>query len=222
MQRISVTLTWAQSLDGRIATRTGDSQWISGDETLVLSQELRKSHDAIAVGINTALRDDPLLTCRLPDCANPLRVVFDSGLRLPPDSKLTATAHETPTVVFCAPLSGLTTAGLERKSTLEDLGIRVVALPPAPSGGLSLKAALESLRGSGVASLMVEGGSTLLTAFLKEGLASRAVVVTAPIFIGSGIEAVGDLGTARLSDALRPKKSSVRPMGADAVWELEL
>jgi 5-amino-6-(5-phosphoribosylamino)uracil reductase/diaminohydroxyphosphoribosylaminopyrimidine deaminase/5-amino-6-(5-phosphoribosylamino)uracil reductase len=218
-----VTLAYAQSLDGRIATASGDSQWISGTETLGLSQELRGAHDAIAVGINTVLRDDCLLTCRLPDRRSPLRVVFDSRLRMPPSCRIAQTARGTPAVVFCAVGETGTPDGKRRAKALLDLGVRIIELPRDPGlPGLNLETALERLGGLGAASLLVEGGSALLTSFLSTRLANRLVVVTAPLFIGRGIEAVGDLKVDRLTDALRPRKATVRMMGCDAVWEMEL
>jgi hypothetical protein len=95
-----VTLAFAQSIDGRIATITGESQWISGEETLSLSQEIRAASDAILVGVGTVIRDDPRLTCRLPGSPSPLRVILDGRLRVPLSSTILRTASEYPTVVF--------------------------------------------------------------------------------------------------------------------------
>lgn len=224
---IRVTLAYAQSIDGRIATKTGDSQWISGNETLILSQELRKNHEAIAVGINTVLRDDPLLTCRLPNCRNPLRIVFDSRLRLPPSCQIAATAFEVGTLVFCD-ADELVKPETERRSALlRNLGITVQGLSSGketggPGKGLSLRDALDYLSGLGMDSLLVEGGAALLTAFLLSGFVRKVVVVTAPLLIGRGVEAVGDLAVEKLADAVRPKRAGVRILGEDVVWELEL
>lgn len=223
MSSVQVTLAYAQSLDGRIATASGDSQWISGEETLALSQELRRDHGAIAVGIGTVLRDDCLLTCRLPGARNPLRVVFDSRLRMPPSCRIARTARETATLLFSALGERASPGGDRRSRDLEEAGIRIVELPQAQDRpGLRLADAIEALGTLGIDSLLVEGGSALITSFLRARLATRLVVVTAPIFIGKGISAVDDLGVQSLAEALRPRKAAARTLGADVVWELDL
>ena len=221
MKKFFVTLTYAQSLDGRIAARSGESQWISGPETLELAQELRGSHDAVAVGIGTVLRDDPLLTCRLPGCRGPLRVVFDSRLRLPPGSRIAATSRDSATLIFCR--AGLDDEGFSgRREDLLRAGIEVVELSGGDGTGLPLEEGLRELERRGLGSLLVEGGAALLTAFLRARLADRVIAVTAPLIIGQGVEAVGDLGVTRLAEALRPARAECRMMGRDSVWELDL
>ena len=100
--RPRVTLTYAQSLDGRIATSTGQSQWISGEQTLRLAHELRRDHDAILVGAGTVVADDPRLTCRIEGGRNPHRCVLDTSLRIPLTSHVVAQTHEAPTSLFHA------------------------------------------------------------------------------------------------------------------------
>ncbi len=214
MSRPRVTVSYAQSLDGRIATRSGQSQWISGPATQALSQELRRDNDAILVGIGTVLRDDPLLTCRLPGCPSPLRVVLDSRLRLPEDCRIAQTADSYATVVFAAAPEPSKVERLGRR------GVRVVAVPGGDSG-VELMPALESLAASGVDSLFVEGGSAVITAFFAAGLVDRLVLVTAPLVIGRGISAVADLGVQDLGEALRFRPVRLEQRGDDAVWELE-
>jgi diaminohydroxyphosphoribosylaminopyrimidine deaminase/5-amino-6-(5-phosphoribosylamino)uracil reductase len=99
---LSLTVTFAQSLDGRIATLSGQSQWISGDRTLRLAHKLRRDHDSILVGIGTVRKDDPELTCRLVRGRSPVRVVLDAGLTIPLESKLVKTAGVHPTIVLCS------------------------------------------------------------------------------------------------------------------------
>jgi len=211
-----ITLSYAQSLDGRIATATGDSRWISGPSTLRLAHRLRREHEALLVGIGTVLRDDPQLTCRLPGgrSRSPARVVLDSSLRLPPDCRLARGAGQLPTLIFTAG------APTERRSALEALGVRVVESPPDPEGRVSLRWALEHLAGLGYASLFVEGGARVITSFLRQRLVHRLLVVVAPLLIGDGVQAVGDLGVRALSEALRPRRCRVRRYGAERVWEL--
>jgi riboflavin-specific deaminase-like protein len=211
----AVTESFAQSLDGRIATHTGSSQWISGAETLTLAHELRRDHDAVLVGIGTVLADDPKLTCRLPGVeAQPLRVVLDSRLRLPEGSYLATSARDHDTVVFTAP-----DAPLDRRRLLEAMGVRVVSVD-RHGEGLDLHAVLRELETLGAFTVLVEGGSGVITRFLALGLVRRMVVVIAPIIIGNGVQAVGDLNVGDLSRALRPTSRSVSTMGDDVVWEL--
>lgn len=213
-----VTVSYAQSLDGRIATVNGESRWISGPETLELAQELRRDNQAVAVGIGTALRDDPLLTCRLPGARAPVRALFDSRLRLPLDGRLAATAREAPVLVFhCA---GDAEADA-RRSALARAGIETVHIPRREDGLLDPRAALEELARRGVRRLLVEGGARLITAFLGGRLVDRLVLVSAPIFIGRGLDAVGELGTARLSQALHFRTIAHEFRGKDSVWTLE-
>lgn len=213
MTRPIVTLSWAQTLDGRIATVTGDSQWIGGPESLTFAHELRRDNDAILVGIGTVLKDNPRLTCRIPGGRNPLRVVLDSHLRLPETSALATSLDQAPTLVYA--LEGAPEANRQR---LAAQGVQVVLL----GGGapLDLSAVLDDLGRRGVGSLFVEGGAAVLTAFLAQGLADRVVVVTAPFFLGKGIEAVGDLGNRVLAQAPRPLSWRRWDLGADLATEL--
>lgn len=241
---IRVTLSWAQSVDGRIATRSGDSRYISGPETLRLSHELRRDHDAVAVGIGTVLADDPQLTCRIPHARGPLRVVFDSSLRIPTETQLVRTARESPTLVLHAPLDrqrGGTDAGAAtapappaelhdmlraRCERLHEAGVATAAIEPFAqlangtpvNGGLDPASACDALAARGIRSLFIEGGGGLLTSFLSSGLVDEAVIVIAPIIIGSGIEAVRDLGVGSLGEALRPRKQELSTRGVDLVW----
>lgn len=219
-----MTLTFAQSMDGRIATRSGDSRWISGNETLNLAHEIRRDSDAILVGVGTVLHDDPELTCRLPDCESPLRVILDGSLRMPPDSRIARTAREFATLAFTAGKSGSGTSrvsGTNRaRRTLADCGIEVVEIPRGRDNRLSLQAVLEELSDRGVASLMVEGGAAVLTSFIRARLVDRIVVVAAPMIIGAGTEAVGELGVEALSQAWRGRTMSVRRLGEDIVWDV--
>jgi riboflavin-specific deaminase-like protein len=214
MKRPYITLSWAQTLDGRIATSTGDSQWIGGPESLTFAHELRRDNQAILVGIGTVLRDNPRLTCRIPGGRNPLRVVLDSRLRLPLDSALATTLDQAPTLVYKAP-GGEETPG----RALANLGVEVAEVP-ANSQGLALSAVVEDLGRRGVETLFVEGGAGVLTAFLAAGLADRVVAVTAPFLMGAGVEAVGDLGIRILAQAPRPLSWRRWDLGNDLATEL--
>lgn len=200
--RPGVTLKLATSLDARVATATGHSQWITGPDSRARGHLLRANHDAILVGIGTALADDPELTCRLPglETANPVRVVLDSHLRLPITSKLAQGATTTaPTwVVARADADAL------RATALETLGVRILRVAPDDTGHPPIAAILSALAGQGITRLLVEGGPTVATAFLKAGLVDQIEWFRAPMLIGGdGLPAVGALGTDALEQALR-------------------
>jgi riboflavin-specific deaminase-like protein len=215
MHKPHVTVTFAQSLDGRIATSTGESRWISGQKTLKLAHRLRRASDAIAVGIGTVLRDDPELSCRLVRGSSPLRVVLDSRLRIPLESKLGATAGRYPTLVFHGG-----SAPAARCEELFGAKIETVCVGQVDRNHLDLGQVLAALHSRGVHSLLVEGGSGIITSLLAQRLADRLVIVTAPIVIGTGVPAVGSLGIERLADASRFTTRKIRRMGSDLVWEL--
>lgn len=213
MDRPYVTLSWAQSLDGRIATVTGDSQWIGGPESLTFAHELRRDNDAILVGIGTVLKDNPRLTCRIPGGKNPLRVVLDSRLRLSEGAAL-ANTEEAPTLLYWS-----RGPSDDRCQRLAAQGVQLAQVDDL-DGGLDLEAVLDDLGRRGIKTLFVEGGAAVLTAFLAAGLVDRAVVVSAPFLIGAGIEAVGDLGHRVLSHVPRPLSWRRWDLGADLATEL--
>jgi riboflavin-specific deaminase-like protein len=213
---LAVTLTYAQSLDGRIATLTGESRWISGSGTIRLAHELRARHHGILVGSGTALRDDPELTCRIPGRGSPLRIVLDSRLSIPLGSNLVKTApiHKT---LF------LTTARapVDKARLLAERGAEVASVGTDSRGRVDLREALGVLAKRGVGTLLVEGGSSVITSFLREGFVHRLVVVVAPLVIGEGVPAVGDLEVRSLSEALRFEPVKLSAEGDDIVWELK-
>lgn len=218
MKRPYVTLSWAQTLDGRLATATGDSQWIGGPESLTFAHELRRDNQAILVGIGTVLKDNPRLTCRIPGGRNPLRVVLDGALRLPSSAAL-ADVTEAPTLVYTAPSDAPTE--VQPRRNLEARGVEVASVPRGPSG-VDLGAVLDDLGRRSIDTLFVEGGAAVLTAFLRQGLVDRVVVVTAPFLLGAGIEAVGDLGYRVLAQAPRPLRWRRWDLGVDQATELIL
>ena len=178
-----VSLKLALSLDGRIATRTGASKWVTGPEARAKVQELRAMHDAVAVGINTALADDPRLTVRDPALVEqygaPARLVFDSRMRLPLMSRLVQTAREVPTWV-------LTTldAPVEAEQLLVDAGCFVVRAPTSAEGRVDVGAALQLLASQGIVSILVEGGAELSGSLLATRLADELHAFVAPVLLG--------------------------------------
>jgi len=193
-----VTVKAAATLDGRIATASGESQWITGPRARSLGHRLRADHDAIAVGIGTALADDPMLDCRLPglEDRSPARVVFDSRLSLPPGSRLAETAARLPVWVVCA-----ADAARDRRAALESRGVRVLPVAADGAGRVDIRAALEGLGEAGVTRLLVEGGGRLIGAFLAADRVDRLAWFAAPKVLGDGARpVVAGFGVDRLAD----------------------
>jgi diaminohydroxyphosphoribosylaminopyrimidine deaminase / 5-amino-6-(5-phosphoribosylamino)uracil reductase len=213
-RRPSVTVSYAQTLDGRLATRSGSSQWISGPQSLTLAHELRAGHDAIVVGAGTVCRDDPRLTVRLVRGRDPLRVVVDSTLRIPPTAAVLAggAAHGTLLAVT-------ERAPAARREAAAVLGATVLRLPCDEARRVDLGALLAALAERGVRTAMVEGGATLITTLLRARLVDRLVVCIAPKILGAGIEAVGDLGISDLARALSLREMRATPCGADIILD---
>ena len=210
-----VTLKLATSLDGRIATRTGASRWITGEEARQRAHHLRARHDAIMVGSGTALADDPELTCRLPglEPRRPVRIVLDGRLRLPPSSRLARTAREAPTWVITR-----AEADARRRAALERCGVEVLSPPAAAGDHIDLGAALAALAARGLTRVLVEGGSALAAALLRARLVDRLVWFHAPLLIGGdGLPALGALGVEALADCLTLARSHSLTLARDAV-----
>jgi GTP cyclohydrolase II len=209
-RRPYVVLKYAQTLDGRIATRTGDSKWISSDAERRASHALRAACDAVLVGVGTVLTDDPQLTVRLVPGASPLRVVLDSTLRLLPDAHVLGDAA--PTLIVTTERSDRS-----RREALQAQGVAVHLVEADPPWGVDLEATLNLLRAIGVRVLLVEGGGAVITSFLRRRLVNRLIVGVAPTILGSGTEAVGDLETARVADGLRLGARAVHTIGDDVL-----
>lgn len=179
-----VTLSWAQTLDGSIAARRGERLRISGPESMAMTHALRSAHDAVLVGINTALADDPRLSVRLVQGPSPRPVALDSALRLPPSARLVAGAPLKPWVIYAAGAEGGDpaaggSAGLEaRRAALESAGC--VCIEAGEGRRVDLGKALAALAARGVRSLMVEGGGLVLRSFVRAGFVDRYVVTIAP------------------------------------------
>ncbi len=210
-----VTLKVASSLDGRIATGRGESQWISGPPARERAHELRAVHDAIMVGIGTVLADDPQLTCRLPGLAHrsPVRVVIDRHLRIPPTTRLISNARAVPTWVLT-----LSSADPARRRAFLCAGATVIDIDPGPDGTGGLAAALAALGERGITRLLVEGGGHLAAAFARAGLIDRLVWVHAPMLIGGdGIPAIAEFGLEILSEAPSFERLSTETVGDDVL-----
>ena len=213
-----VTLKVASSLDGRIATRTGESRWITGPEARAAAHVLRARHDAVAVGSGTALADDPQLTCRPPVRAvrAPVRVVFDRRLRTPLTHRLVAGARDVPTWIVAG-------AGVDpgRVDAYRKRGVEVI-LPAGATASPEAGAALAALATRGITRLLVEGGRGLATALLRAGLVDRLVWFRAPSWIGGdGVPAAGPLGVSALPEAPRFLRRAAATVGGDLVETYE-
>lgn len=216
LNRPMIHLKTAMSLDGRIATASGDSKWITDEAARREAHQLRAQRDVVAVGIGTVLADDPSLTTRMVTGADPRPVVFDSNLRIPLDSVLVRSrAAELIVVTRAETLENRR----ERFQQLARRGVTVVgitapkngaqgealhAVPENGAPGVDLHGAVAVLRQRfGIRSMLVEGGSHLVTAFVAAELFDRITAFLAPIIVGSGIPAIGDLGTSEIAAALR-------------------
>ncbi|WP_028672603.1 RibD family protein [Saccharospirillum impatiens] len=179
--RPHVTLSYAQSWDGSITTAPGETMALSSDDSMQLTHQLRSLHDGILVGIGTVLADDPRLTVRKWTGKDPQPIVLDSQLRMPPSCQLCQSSEHGCWV--------LTTP--EAAADRNDCDLMVV--PGDEDGHVHLPSALEALHGRGIRSLMVEGGASVITAFLRAGLADAIVLTVAPVFVG-GYNAIGRQG----------------------------
>ncbi|MFC7332187.1 bifunctional diaminohydroxyphosphoribosylaminopyrimidine deaminase/5-amino-6-(5-phosphoribosylamino)uracil reductase RibD [Rhodocista pekingensis] len=209
-----VTLKLATSLDGRIATRTGESRWITGSVARAWGHGLRASHDAILVGIGTALADDPELTCRLPGMADrsPVRIVLDSRLRLPLTGRLVRTADRTPLWIVTRPDA----AEPARMAAFADCGVELIPVEPGPEGEISLPQTLRALAARGITRVLAEGGARLAASLLRDGLADRLEWFRAGLLLGGdALPAAVGFGADRLTDAPGYERIAVRPAGED-------
>jgi len=192
-----VTLKAAMTLDGAIASISGDSKWISNEASRQISHEMRAESDAILVGIETVLNDDPLLTVRHCKGKNPLRIVMDSKLRIPIDSKLVTSAADTPVLLaHCG-------ASLKAIQTLENIeGVEVLHCTATHDGLVDPKDLLKKLGKRGILSLLVEGGSKIHGSFAHSNMADKVALFVAPKILGSGLPWISFSGASTVADGL--------------------
>jgi len=208
-----VTLKWAMSIDGKIATRPGTRTRLSGEAAAQYTHELRNVHDAILVGVDTILADDPELTCRIPGGRDPLRVVLDSRLRLPLEARVLILTSPARTLV-------VTTTGApeEKVAAMRQKGAGVLVFDgPQPP----IRWVFEQLAAQGILSVLVEGGATVHTTVLEAQLADRLVAFTAPLILG-GTDALSPVvgsGITAIQHAIRLRRITVHQLGDDVVIE---
>jgi diaminohydroxyphosphoribosylaminopyrimidine deaminase/5-amino-6-(5-phosphoribosylamino)uracil reductase len=204
-----VTLKIASSADGRTATRSGQSQWITGEPARARGQLLRATHDAIMVGSATAIVDDPSLTCRLPglQARTPIRIVADGRLRLPLTAKLVREAKQSPVWILTLP-----NGDASRRAAFKDCGVELIDVAAGAGGFMDMKLAMALIAERGVTRLLVEGGSRLAASMLRDELVGRVEWFSAGCVIGGdGMPAVAGLGIDALADmpVLHLKSASV-------------
>lgn len=213
-----VIAKWAQSLDGKLATRTGDSRWISCEASRRLVHRLRARVDAILVGSGTVLKDDPQLTARgVPLRRRAIRVVLDRRLRMSTACRVAATSRETPTLV----ITTVVQAKSRKADHLRELGVEIIPCR-LRAGRVSLADCLETVAKRGVTNLLVEGGPTILASFFEADLVDEAFVFTAPMLIG-GRDApspLGGRGAGRIDTAIKPRSVQTRRVGSDMLHRI--
>jgi len=212
-KRPFVTVKSAMTLDGKIATRTSSSRWITSAEAREDVHRLRHESGAILVGVQTILHDDSQLNTRLPDGRNPLRVILDSTLRLPEDARV-VTDGEAPTWIFTGP-----NPDPDKRARLEAAGVRVFET----TGGerVNLEQVLDTLGASEISSLLVEGGGQVNASFVEQGLADKLVLYVAPKLVGGqgAPTFLEGLGVAEMSEAIELDGLRVEQLGPDLKLE---
>lgn len=205
---------WAMTLDGKIATRSGDSKWISGDASRKLVHTLRGRMDAIVVGIGTALADDPLLTARPPGPRTPTRVVLDSAARLPLQSQLVRTARDVPTLIVTTP--GAPASALNR---LHEHGCEVLTIAADESGRPGLPALFSALGQRRWTNVLIEGGAVVLGSCFDARLVDEIHAFIAPKLVGgAAMSPVGGVGVTAMAQAITFNGSEVTQVDGDVYW----
>jgi diaminohydroxyphosphoribosylaminopyrimidine deaminase/5-amino-6-(5-phosphoribosylamino)uracil reductase len=217
-KRPFVTLKWAMSLDGRTSTDSGLSKWITGDKARSYAHKLRSWHDAIAVGVNTVLLDDPRLTVRLPGFTTrqPCCVILDTRLRTPPQSALFREPHRV--IIACGLLKGK--ALLQRAGRIESLGASLLQIPLRDQY-LDIHSLLQSLYTEGIQSLLVEGGRHVAGSFIQSRMVDKLMVFIAPKMLG-GLFATSPAlfpGFGKVTDALELDEFRITRPGPDILLE---
>jgi diaminohydroxyphosphoribosylaminopyrimidine deaminase / 5-amino-6-(5-phosphoribosylamino)uracil reductase len=210
-----VTLKIAQTLDGKVATATGESKWITGEKARQEGHRLRDTNDAILAGINTVLKDDPSLTTRIPEGRDPVRVIVDSRLRCPVNSRVITQKSSAVTIV--ATLSDAPKARVKR---LQDAGAEVLTVKSA-QGRVDLRDLMRKLGGKGIMSVLVEGGPEIHASAIKSGIADKVVLFVAPTLMTGrdSLCAIGGVSPARLGQAIRLTDVTSRFVGKDLMIE---
>jgi len=215
----------AMSLDGKNATAGGESKWISCEESLRDCHRLRNEYTAIMCGINTVIADDPMLDVRLVRGTNPIRIIVDSKLRIPLDSRIVRTGRSIPTIIAMAEnrAEGDTPAIADKAAALTDAGIKIIRAKDA-GGHVDLTDLMAKLGALEIDSVLLEGGGTLASAALRSGIVDRVCLYMAPLLIGgrNAMGCIGGEGPQTLAECLKLKNLSVEHSGCDIVVKGEI
>lgn len=215
--------------DGKIATRTGASKWITGEAARKRVQYSRKIYSGIMVGIGTVLADDPMLTCRLENAKNPVRIICDSSLRIPLDSNIVKTAKEVPTIIACT----ISKEGKEKSKQdliieekiekLQQAGCEVIHIGRSKTG-VNLKELMKLLGEKGIDSILLEGGSSLNYSALQAGIISKVETYIAPKIFGGELAKtpVGGIGVEEPGQAFFLKNPKITQIEQDILMEWEV
>lgn len=219
-----VLMKYAMTLDGKIATRTGHSKWVSGEESRARVQRTRNALKGIMVGIGTVLNDDPRLTCRLEGGRNPIRIICDSKLRIPLSSNVVMTAKDVPTVLATMePRAEYNRFWHEQKEELEKEGVEVLTVKEL-AGRLDLQDLMLKLGEKQIDGILLEGGSTLNYAALQAGIVNRVEAYVAPKFFGGAgfYTPVGGEGVELATEAIGAQLISTEQIGEDVLLTYEI
>ena len=205
-----VAMKYAMTLDGKIASATGDSKWVTGEKAREHVHFLRKKYSAILAGIDTVLADDPLLNCRTEDDVDPIRVICDSHLRLPMESQIVKTAEKIKTI------AAYTNADEETKKKLGSTGVELIQIPEK-DGHVDLEKLIRTLGERKIDSVLVEGGGNIHGSLLQTGLVDRVYAYIAPKLIGgkNALSPVGGDGIKKMKDAVVLQNQEILRLGAD-------
>lgn len=225
-----VVMKYAMTADGRTATRKGASKWITGDAARELVQEMRHRYMGIMVGIGTVMADDPMLNVRLEGKKSPVRIICDSRLSIPEDSRICQTAEIYQTMIACGAITetgalpdGSLCASREKADRLQNLGIGVMELPDK-NGKVDLRRLMRELGKKGIDSILLEGGGELNESALRAGIVQEVKAFVAPkLFGGRGAKApVEGIGVSEPNHAVGLKLKSVRQIGEDLLLEYQV
>ena len=206
-----VMIKVAMSLDGKIATLTGDSKYITGKEARSYVHKIRSEIDAVMVGLNTVMRDNPLLTPRLVKGKDPIKIVVDSKLKIPKNSNL----MKDPKKLIIATTSKASKSDMEK---LKHKGVDIIMTKPK-NGLVDLQDLMKQLGSREITTVMIEGGSELNSSAIKAGIVDKILVFAAPKLIGNGLGAIGNLGIRKIDHAINLKKPIVKKIGKDVLFE---
>lgn len=217
MKRPYITLKFAQTLDGRIAAKDGSSKWISGPKARKFAHGLRAKNDAILVGAKTILKDNPSLTTRFVKGKSPARIIIDGKLSIPLNSSVVKTANRIRTIVVTSKSSPR-----KKMEQLKKRGVDLIALSTSGGSDIDLRRIIRILSKKGIKSILVEGGSEILTSFIRLKLADNIIVIISPKFSGKGIESIGDLDIKNIKKALSLKLNKIKRLGDDIVYNARI